>query len=229
MTMQWTEIQTRSNIIRDQLRENSTLGKYVDDTLPIPRIYRGTGEIRLIILGQDPTVKNPISRKKVQTVLNLDPMKRGHLWNYLTQVCQYLGLDLCQNVYATNLYKNFFVAPPTQIEEVDIFADALPFWLPLLEDELAEFSESPVVTLGEPLLSALVKDPSDGKVRDYWGYLPGWKNGESKGYTHLPKAGNCLDRTIFPYPHQPSIQKQFYRDRLISYTTFTRREILNMV
>jgi len=34
---------------------------------------------------------------------------------------QRFGLDLDQNIYATNYFRNFFIKPPTQIEEINVF------------------------------------------------------------------------------------------------------------
>jgi hypothetical protein len=31
-----------------------------------------------------------------------------------------------------------------------------------------------------------------------------------------------LNRTVFPFPHQPSVRKAFYRERLADYVAFVR-------
>jgi hypothetical protein len=223
--MQKNEIYSQSQAVLERIKANPKLGKYVDCSLEIPEVFRGSGEIKLIILGQDPTVKNPISRKHIHYALNLDPQRKGNLWNYLAEICGYLGFDLAQNIYATNLYKNFFIQPPTQIKAVDIFHEALPCWLPLLLEELAEFPLAPVITLGEPLLTALVSDLNKAKVRDYWGYVSGWQQGNCKAFSMLEPQDNILGQVIFPYPHQPSIQKRFYREHLATYAAFTKQVI----
>jgi hypothetical protein len=107
------------------LKRDERLGQYVDGTLPIPKPYRGSGEIKLIVLGQDPTVKAVQDREAIRTVLNLD--RKGSVRTYLAGVCHDLGLQLAENVYATNLYKNFFIRPPTQITEIDVFQEFLGF------------------------------------------------------------------------------------------------------
>jgi uracil-DNA glycosylase len=217
------EASAKAQTVLGQLLEHPRLGRYIDSSLEIPRGFRGSGEIRLIILGQDPTVKNERSRQTIRCVLNLD--SRGNLWNYLSQVCRELGIELSRNVYATNLLKNFLVAPPTQIKEIDVFQEALPFWLPLLKEELAEFPSVPVLALGEPLLTLLVRDPGKARVRDYWGYTTGWKTRAQGPFSCLAPQENILGRTVFPFPHQPSIRKTFYRDRLLDYCAFTRQAI----
>ncbi len=81
-----------------------------------------------------------------------------------------LGWSLEENIYATNLFKNFFVKPPTQIKEVDVFKEFPRWWLPFLRNELNSYPNIPVITLGEPLLSALVDDGINRRVRYYWRY-----------------------------------------------------------
>jgi len=213
--------QHRAKAVLDEVLEYADLAHLVDSTLGIPEPFRGQGEIRLIVLGQDPTVKNPHSRRRIKTVLNLDTS--GSLRAYLSRICEGLRLNLDQHVYATNHLKNFFVEPPTQIEEIDVFEVFGPIWLPLLQQELASFPEAPVITLGQPLLGALVCGDASPLVRDYWGYTPGWKSGDTGPFRHLAPRENLLQRTVFPFPHQPSIRKQFYRDRLADYTAFVRQ------
>jgi len=203
-----------------QLSQNRRLGQYVDGTLSIPQPYRGLGLIRLIVVGQDPTVKDAEGRKVIRTVLNLD--RNGSVRAYIEGVCRELGIRLTENVYATNLYKNFFVRPPTQILESDIFREFLDFWLPVLEEELREFVGVPGITLGEPVLRALVLEPASAKVQDYWGYTPEWMKGGSKPFGYVRSVDNRLKRTIFPFTHQPSLRKQFYKAKMKEYVSFVR-------
>jgi uracil-DNA glycosylase len=216
------DVQRRSTEVLTGLRADPNLGCFVHPTLGVPDVFGGKGEVRLIVLGQDPTVKNPRSLRTIKTVLNLD--KSGNLRAYLSRICEGLGLNLDQHVYATNYLKNFFVKPPTQIDEIDVFQVFGPIWLPLLKDELAMFPQAPVVTLGQPLLGALVRPEASPLVRDYWGYTPRWKSGERGEFRHLAPQDNLLRRIVFPFPHQPSIRKQFYRERLADYTAFVREE-----
>ena len=210
----------RAYEILDGLASDPDLGRFVDHSLPIPKVFCGTGYIKLVILGQDPTVKNEASRKRIKTVLNLD--KNNSLRRYLVEVCDGLGLDLDENVYATNYFKNFFIKPPTQIDDIDVFSTYSPYWLPLLKEEIAEFHRVPVITLGEPLLGAVVGQNASPKVRDYWGYTNDWKEGATKPYGFLAQDKNALEREVFPFPHQPSIQKQYYRERLGRYIDFVK-------
>jgi hypothetical protein len=219
------DIQQEATKVLTQLKADQSLRGFVDATLPIPQPFLGTGDIRLILLGQDPTVKNPASRRRITTVLNLD--KPGALKDYLSGICEALALSLDQHVYATNYLKNFFVKPPTQIDEINAFRLFGPMWLPLLREELAEFPQAPIIALGEPLLGALVLGHARRLVREYWGYTPRWKSGETGPFNYVAAENDRLGRTVFPFPHQPSIAKRFYAERLADYTAFVRQEALS--
>ena len=214
------DISMKAELIFDQLRRDAKLSKYLDIYLPIPKPYLGEGPIKLFVLGQDPTVKNADSRQLIRTVLNLD--RRGSVLVYLSSVCQKLGINLKQNIYATNLFKNFFVQPPTQIKESDIFQEFLPAWLPLLQEELALFPDIPVITLGQPVMQTLVKSGALIRVREYWGYTTEWEKAKLGPFRFIKPLENRLGRTIFPFPHQPSIRKPFYKLRKDDYTAYMK-------
>jgi len=209
-----------TNQVLQQLLADPHLSPYVDSSYPIPKPFHGSGQIKLIFLGQDPTVQRRESRANVKTVLNLD--KKNSLRRYLEDVCTRLGLTLDEHVYATNFYKNFFIEPPTGIKEINIFETFSPYWLPLLRGEFAQFPGCPIIALGEPILGSLVQGDASRKVRDYWGFTPDWKASETDPFSYLKPSDNVLDRNVFPYPHQPSLRKVFYRERLPSYTSYMR-------
>ena len=100
----------QDNIIDRVSLIRSKLTNYAENRIDIslnPNIiqpYIGNDDIRLIIIGQDPTVKNINSIKKIETTLNLD--KKNALTSYINRICNGLGLSL-SNVYATNLFKYF--------------------------------------------------------------------------------------------------------------------------
>lgn len=211
-------VQEKAEKILDEIKRNEKLGRYVDQSLHIPKPYRGNGKIKLIVLGQDPTVKNASSRINIQTVLNLD--KNRSVTAYLSGVCNTLGIKIRENVYATNLYKNFFIDPPTTIKEVNIFTEFLGYWLEFLKEELDQFGNLPVLTLGEPILAPILNPNVAIKVREYWGYDPEWKKGKSYPFQFIEAHENKLERMIFPFPHQPSIRKEFYRTNLDRYAAY---------
>ena len=54
-----------------------------DTSLTPPDPFRGRGKIKLIILGQDPTVQDPEYKKKIKVTLLLN--QPGGLWRYNAQ------------------------------------------------------------------------------------------------------------------------------------------------
>jgi uracil-DNA glycosylase len=199
------------------LSKQDHFSHFIDHQLSPPQPFIGDKEIRLIVLGQDPTVKNPKSRKKIKTTLNLD--KNGKLKKYISQICDGLGIDLEKNVYATNVIKCFFIKPPTLIKEIDVLNESIGYWIDLLKEEVAQFPASTIISLGEPVLSILVKNGSK-KLRDYWEYSPKWKSGVQEKFSYIRKDNSILNRSIFPFPHQPSISKQLYNKRFNNYLKF---------
>jgi len=207
------------------LASDPTIGGLVDTSLPAPSPFRGSGPIRLIILGQDPTVKNEQSRKRVATVLNLD--RPGSLRNYISQICNALGLTLEANIYATNYVNAFFTVPPASLKEPDILGVAARHCLHHLIDELRQFPSAPVLALGEPLLRHIALGTAPQRVREYWGFSPNWRSGDTRPFALLPVQHNSLQRTVFPFPHQPSVNKAFYSKRLSQYLAFMKLQCFN--
>ena len=85
---------------------SSEISSYIDTSLTPPAPFRGGGEIKLIVLGQDPTVHNPKHREKLKVTLLLN--QPGRLRTYIEDICNGLDIELDENIYATNLLKNFF-------------------------------------------------------------------------------------------------------------------------
>jgi hypothetical protein len=215
------EIARKSAEVLQKIRADSRLSRYVP-TDRIPSVFMETDDvrkIRLIVMGQDPTVKREGSRETINTVLNLDK-PRGSLYRYMSEICDGLGLDLCKHIYATNYAKNFFVRPPTQIKECRLLDEFGLYWLPLLHEELSLFPGCPILTLGQPLLKTLVVDPLKAMVRWYWRYSPNWKESRKTDFLYVAPEDNKLRRRLFPFPHQPSLRKPFYRATLKSYLDY---------
>lgn len=216
------EIARKSKEVLQKIKADSRLSHYVP-TDRIPSVFMETDDvrkIRLIVIGQDPTVKNEASRETIETVLNLDKT-RGSLYKYISLICEGLGLDLCRHVYATNFTKNFFIRPPTQIVECNLLHEFSQYWLPLLLEELSLFPSQPIVALGEPLLKTLSIDPKKALVRRYWGYTPDWIRTKAV-FSFVSKEENRLNRRLFPFPHQPSLRKRFYSTKLQSYLGYMK-------
>lgn len=199
----------------EDVKENPVVGGYVPP-------YISGGEIRLVIIGQDPTVRNPESRSKITCTLNLD--KRGALRSYVEKICECLCISM-ENVYATNLFKYFYTVPPANTP--DVLKRHLEPNIELLKEELASLKlpeHTPVFTLGQPVLRLLLKDEVLGKMRNvryYWDYDKGnhytgcnWKFVKSKD--------NKLSCILYPLCHQPSLRKSLYKECLGDYLEYVR-------
>ena len=174
---------------------------------PIPPFY-GNGDIKLIIIGQDPTVQKEKSRADIKVALNLD--KKCSIAAYIEEgICKPLGISL-DEVYATNLFKYFYKNPPSRYR--DVLNAHLEPNLELLLTEIRQFRCCPVITLGEPVLQLLSYD-SKVKLRDYWNY-------SGKGFKY--QQDNKLGRIIFPFVHLNSRNKCFYKTNFPEYTGFVQ-------
>lgn len=203
------------------IQSKPNLRELVDTIHEIPKIYCGEGRIKLIVVGQDPTIINKASRRNITTVLDLD--KPGKMQRYIFGVCEELGIDPFKELYATNLFKNFFEHPPRYPSEV--LNKFFGLWFPILKEEISLFPEVPVITLGDHLLDFTLMENTDRCVRNYWGFTENWKIGANLSYKHILPNENLLGRKIFPFPRQPSILKQFYLDRRKSYIEYVKRNI----
>jgi uracil-DNA glycosylase len=223
------DLMQRSGEVVSTLARDPVLQAHVNPNPPLPRPFYGSGDIRLVIVGQDPTVANENTRKKVTTALMLNG--KGHLTRFLSEVWTALGLS-SENVYATNLCKNFFEKTPTQIEKtdgVDVIGLAAPHWLPVLRQELAWFPEALVITLGEPVVRSLVRPGFAQEVKSYWGYRQGWA---SKGFDPFCTATaeqTVIKRGFFPLVHLNTNRKsnsaKFYQARFKDCLAFLRDQM----
>lgn len=204
----------------EDVEENPIVGGYVPP-------YIGGGEIRLVIIGQDPTVRNPESRSKITCTLNLD--KRGALRSYVEKICECLCISM-ENVYATNLFKYFYSTPPAGTPEVLRFH--LESNLKLLKEELADlnlYNDCPIITLGEPVLKLLLNQDvqnKEKKVRFYWDYNSTTKSSD-KHFCFVDESKNVLSLKFYPFCHQPSMRKQFYKNCLIDYISFLKENCIS--
>jgi hypothetical protein len=212
------QIENDAQKLRNRLvEENSALKNPIDLDLNVIPPYKGNGVIKLIVIGQDPTIRNIKSRNNISCTLNLN--KNNSLKTYISSICERLGITL-ENVYATNLFKYFYTYPPADSPEV--LQTHLDPNLELLIQELNEYKGLPVVTLGQPLLKLLCG--KNALVKNYWGYDK--KTRKTLGdFSYCNALENKLDRAFFPFPHQPSIRKEFYKNTLDLYTHFMRSKI----
>lgn len=185
--------------------------------------FIGKDEIKLVVIGQDPTVRKPESRKNITCTLNLDKRKSA-LYRYIERICNGLGITM-ENVYATNLFKYFYSIPPANTPEV--LKSHLDSNLKLLKEELSDLNLStdcPVITLGEPVLKLLLNKnvPNrEKKVRFYWGYDSKTKK-SNRDFRYVDESKNALAHSFYPFCHQPSMRKDFYRDMIEHYIGYVR-------
>lgn len=180
---------------------------------------------RVVFVGQDPTVANVARRKEVETVLDLD--HPGRLWQYVEGICHDLGCTM-DEVYATNACTNFFVDRPTDIikrDNVDVLKESAALWLPVLQKELARFPKAVVVSLGQPVLSMLVRAGSPCRMGHYWGYHRAWRTAPPLTQSSISATVSMLGRQIFPFVHQPTLRgrgSEFYRQVRPGYVQLIR-------
>lgn len=200
--------------IRDYLKKTQDCAENpIDVKYGIIPPYRGGDDVKMIIIGQDPTIRNEKQRANIHVTLNLDK-QGGSLYRYIERLCNGLGLSL-DNVYATNVYKYFYSIPPADTKEV-LTAHFDPN-LELLIKELSNYPNAIIVTLGEPVLKLLTNEKS--KVRDSWGYKKGLCT------YHFEKSyadSNKIKKDFYPLPHQPSLRKKYYRDHLLDYLNYIK-------
>ena len=176
-----------------------------------------TSEIKLIFIGQDPTVRRQKSRGDIKVTLNLD--KENSLKTYLKKVCDILQIDIEKEVYATNLYKCFFKIPPA--DDQTILTRQFKIWMDFLIYELTVFKNSFVVTLGEPLINQLIHSNSK-QVKHYWDYIGQTKSGGN--FKCNEPFENYLQRRIYPIAHQPTWNRnEFYKTYLKDYLEYLKR------
>lgn len=175
----------------------------------VPPFCKNVEDVKLIIIGQDPTIQNVKSRDNVKTTLTLD--KDGVLKTYIEKICSGLHISL-DNVYATNLFKYFYTIPPAKT--FDVLEKHLNSNLELLKKELSLFPKCPILTLGQPIFRLLVNRKVN--LREYWGYT-------DKIYKFVAAENNKLGRFFFPFCHLNTSKKTFYKNNFDQYLEFLRQ------
>lgn len=224
------DVVARAENVRRQLLQDEQCARYIDPLVThIPRPYLGGDSIRIVIIGQDPTVQQVARRQQISTVLMLNEPKRI-LYRYVRDLCARLGVGMDQ-VYATNACKCFFTDPPTTIkkrDKVDVLKLTAEVWLPVLRSEMAAFPDAVVISLGEPVLPVLVKAGASPLMRHYWGYRKDWQQRGFLSFFAVTPDISAVDRLIYPYIHQPSLRgraKAFYSARMVDYITTIRAQL----
>ena len=206
---------TKKLLLHDSILQNDIDFSY-EFILPYSKAVK-TSKVKLVFIGQDPTVRNEKSRGNINVTLNLD--KENSLKTYLNQVCEILKIDLNNEVYATNLYKCFFKFPPA--DDQTILTRHFKIWMDLLIYELSIFENAIFITLGEPLIKQLFHSNSK-KVKDYWDYIGQTKSGLN--FKCNEPSENYLQKRIYPIAHQPTWNRnKFYKTYLNDYLEYLKR------
>jgi uracil-DNA glycosylase len=182
----------RSSILSTNDFEENRIDGFLDIVLPFG--VNRESSAKLILIGQDPTVKNEKTRKRITKTLMLND-KSSNLRKYIEKL---FPLDIDKEVYATNLFKYFYSIPPQQTMKVlEAHKDVN---IELLKEELNGLPNCPIITLGNPVLRLLSGDNKD-TVSNYW-------NG---GQTYFEFEG----RKIYPFPHIMTYQRwELYKNNM---------------
>ncbi|NDV47886.1 hypothetical protein D0T49_12595 [Paludibacter sp. 221] len=106
MEIHFKRINHNLSKIKRRLLADDILNKDIDFThtfIPPYTKANNISDIKLIIIGQDPTVRELESRKDINTTLNLN--RKGNLRSFVNHICTELNFDIEKDIYATNLYR----------------------------------------------------------------------------------------------------------------------------
>jgi uracil-DNA glycosylase len=163
----------------------------------VPPYFGGDNlsSVKLIIVGQDPTVSIESTRARITTTLMLDGLNILH--TYIEKICERLKINLNKEVYATNLFKYYYTQKPSS----NLLRRHSELNVKLLKEELKALPDCPILTLGEPILQLLTSDKE--KVKDYW---------EDNHANFV--AINGVTQKIYPFIHYNTWNtKKMYKER----------------
>ena len=204
--------------IMKTIRDDKEISEFIDSYKRLPKPYKGNKKIKLIILGQDPTIEKD---RPIDMVLELD--KNSKFKNYIIDICDKLGIGF-DEIYATNLIKNFFTKMPKTLEKENknktIILKYVEYWLPVLEEEIKEYESVPILTLGQPILKFLVNEDVKNELKFYWGYN---SENSNRDFKIIEKKDNKLNRIIIPFTHVTTKNNSFYKDEFDNYCEFINR------
>jgi hypothetical protein len=211
---------TRKKLLNDSVLQNDIDFEF-DFLLPYSKA-ESLSQIKLVIIGQDPTILNntEVSKKRQKDItITLDlNNENGNLRKYCNLISTNLGFNIDKDVYATNLCKCVFKEKPAYN---GVLSKHSKHWLPLLQKELSVFSEKVIfMSLGEPLLIQLTHSNSK-KVNYYWDYIGRTKSGGD--FKCNEAYENHLHKRIYPIGHQPTWSRnRFYKIYLEDYLKFIK-------
>ncbi len=94
----------------------------------------------------------------------------------------------------------------------------------MLREEIEEFKDVPVLTLGQPILNCVTKGPDQVLIRYSWGFEGPGQYGGDFGY--IKPEENVLGRVVFPFPHLPGLTHKIYGgQQMDGYLAFMKEHI----
>lgn len=143
-----------------QLDLTSLSEKYPDiisPLLPFPEPFLGSGPIKAILLGADPTHIVENDPLPLKMVFNLNHEKSPY-WRGIQKNIQMIAGLSRENVFVQNVCRNYFKVETSRNKEwVKI---AREFWIPILKEELDSMFPAavPILMTTEFILRAALKD-----------------------------------------------------------------------
>lgn len=144
--------------------------QYVDSCEDFPEAYRGSGNIKAVILGADPTSfkDGKIRRLKVVFDLNLSEKRDKRFFSSIERNLNLIGLSL-EEIYVQNLCRNYFTR--VTYDHKKNWLEAASFWIEELDKELVARNidrNIPILVTSDIILKALVKDHTILKAKEYY-------------------------------------------------------------
>lgn len=128
----------------------------VHDRYPFPKPYKGSQEVKAIILGADPTRMVNRQPQVFNTVFELDNEKSPYFRSIKRNIDLIEGISM-EEVFVQNLCRNYFTRETSQNK--DWVAIARRYWASFLVDELNDMfpASIPVLITTEFILKACLK------------------------------------------------------------------------
>ncbi len=159
----------------------------VSDRFPFPKAYRGSGAIKAIILGADPTRIVNGQPQPFDMVFELDNEKSPYFRSIRKNIDLIEGLSMGE-VYVQNLCRNYFTQETSKNKSwVDI---ARGYWADFLAEELNNMFEPsvPVLITTEFILKACLTKGKAEKASNLY-----------EGCLTIPGKDNLLGREMIPF------------------------------
>jgi hypothetical protein len=213
-----TMITNKATEIRNTLKAQQDFTENpIDSLIEVVPPFIGKGELKLIIIGLEPTLEKTSKKEKITTCFSLD--NSGAIKNYIkNRICNELSIEL-NNLYATSLFKYFYTK--SLLNDKKVTENHLEPNLKLLIEEINEYPNLPILILGQPLLKLLSLDEKD-ELKKYMG-----SQNVAGDSPYKACKNNKLNRVIFPFPHLNTLRKKqgYYYSHYKLYLEFMKTSL----